>query len=56
MTIPPLEPPTDRPPRPRRAWYYPAGTGCLVLLLTALLIWLLVGILFRPPWWPGWWS
>lgn len=54
MTIPPIEPPTDRPPRPRRVWSYPPGTGCFVALFTTLLIWLLVGLLFRPAWWPWW--
>ncbi len=52
MTTPRPEPPPTPPPR--RPVYYPAGIGCVYWVAILLLIWLIVGLLFRPVWWPWW--
>lgn len=43
------------PPPPRRPVYYPAGTGCLFWIFMLLLIWIVIGLFWRPLWWPWWW-
>jgi hypothetical protein len=46
--------PRDQPV-PRRPFYYPAGWGCLFWVAVVLAIYLIVGLLFAPVWYPWWW-
>lgn len=46
---------TPPPPPPRRPIYYPAGPGCLFWIFMLLLIWVVIGLFWRPLWWPWWW-
>jgi hypothetical protein len=48
---------TTQPPTqpPRRSVYYPTGVGCVFWTAVLLLLWLVIGVLARPVWWPWWW-
>ena len=46
-------PPFTEPPA-RRPFYYPAGWGCLFWLAVVVLIWLILGLLWAPAWYPWW--
>ncbi len=48
-----VTPPTPPTP-PRRAWYHPVGWGCLFWVFILLLLYILVGLLWAPVWYPWW--
>lgn len=41
-------------PAPRRAFYYPAGWGCLFWVVVLLFLYLVIGWLWAPVWYPWW--
>jgi hypothetical protein len=41
-------------PMPDRRVYFPRGWGCALLVLVVVLVWLMVGVLWNPEWWPFW--
>lgn len=41
-------------PTPPRSRYFPLGWKIALVLLLVVLAWLLVGIFWRPDWWPAW--
>jgi hypothetical protein len=41
-------------PTPPRSRYFPLGWRIALAVLLLVLAWLLVGIFWRPDWWPGW--
>lgn len=47
----------DQEPRMRRGndWYTPdSAVGCFVWLAVAIIVWVIIGIWWRPYWWPWW--
>lgn len=53
----PMAAPPPEPPPPRRPFYYPypmTAVGCLFWVFVILLVWLIVGWLWAPLWWPWW--
>ena len=43
------------PGGPRRPFFYPAGWGCLFWIMIIFLVYILLGLLWAPVWYPWWW-